>query len=67
MSTKKMPKDGMVIALKEGDYLLVSVEGHKGYVQIKAEHEGVVVDIWNDKDELVTTNAAWYEDMETEE
>ena len=48
-----------------GDYVCIYLE--HGWVQIKREGEGVVIDVFDHKDELFTTRAVFDSDLEPEE
>jgi len=47
-----------------GDYVCVYLK--HGRIQIKQESEGVVIDVFDYKDELFATQAIWNEDLEGE-
>lgn len=47
------------------DYLRVQVDGKPGYITIKKEHEGFVIDVWPDVgNDSVATCAAPYDDLQ---
>lgn len=59
MSTVKIEEPSV------GDYICVYLK--HGWVQIKVELEGVVIDVFDHKDENISTQAIWNEDLEPDE
>jgi hypothetical protein len=58
----------LVSASPDGQYLYIQRDGSPGQVHLKAEDEGLVVDLWNDHEpmEVVATAAAAYTELERE-
>jgi hypothetical protein len=48
-----------------GDYVCVYLP--TGWVQVKVEGEGVVIDVFDKNDNLFTTQAIFYNDLEPDE
>jgi len=58
----------LIVVSNEGDYLYITRDGSPGQVHVKAEDEGIVVDIWNDHEPpmCVSTTYAHYPELERE-
>lgn len=48
-----------------GDYVCIYLE--HGWIQIKRESEGVVIDVFDHADTNISTQAIWNEDLEPED
>lgn len=48
----------------DGDYVYLTHSEHKGTIQVKADYEGFVVDMFDIGNESIATAFAFYENLE---
>lgn len=59
--------DGWRVEAYDKQYLRIELDGSPGYITIKADDEGFVVDIWPDEgNDSVGTTSALYTELEPE-